>query len=188
MQRLIAFPILTIFLVSCWNLYGPRPYKSPEKVWGYKPVFSVDSSLLLVKAMGPQPVNHPAKIYVKGNLIFQNDLGFGIHVIDNSNPSSPQRIGFIQLRGNSEMSIKGNYLYANSFTDLVVIDINDWQNPTEIRRILNAFYHGNSVNAPYNFIPLPEHNVYYECGYYNYHDKIQTGWTRDSIYQQCYNP
>jgi hypothetical protein len=180
MQKLIAFSIFIIFLASCWDFR--KPYKPPGKVLGYKPVFSDDSSLLSVKALGPQPVKYPAKIYVKDNLIFQNDLGYGIHVIDNRDPSSASRVGFLQLRGNSEMSIKGNYLYANSFTDLVVIDITNWQNPIEVKRIHNAFSPGNSISY---FIPLPEHNVYYDC---NYFGKIQTGWVKDSVYQTCYNP
>lgn len=185
MQKLIAFLSLILFLISCWDFR--KPYKPPGKVWGYKPVFSNDSSLLAVRALGPQPVTHPAKIYVKGTLIFQNELGSGIHVIDNTNPSSPRRIGFIQLRGNSEMSIKGNYLYANSFTDLVVIDVSDWQSPTEVKRMRNAFSQGYSLNY-LPFIPLPEHNTYYDCGYSQYYGKIQTGWARDSVYQNCYYP
>lgn len=180
MQKLIAFFILASFFVSCWDYR--KPYKPRGKVLGYKPVFSDDSSLLFVKALGPQPVKFPAKIYVKGNLIFQNDLGSGIHVIDNATPSSPNRIGFIQLRGNSEMSIKGNYLYANSFADLVIIDVTNWQNPTEVKRIRNAFSQGSSVQY---FIPLPEHNVYYDCRY-SYYGKIQTGWLKDSVEQYCY--
>jgi len=182
MQKLIAAFILACFIASCWDFR--KPFKPPGKLLGYKPVFSDDSSLLFVKALGPQPVKFPAKIYVKGTLLFQNDLGSGIHVIDNSNPSSPNRIGFIQLRGNSEMSIKGNFLYANSFTDLVVIDVTNWQTPTEVRRIRNAFSLGNSVRY---FIPLPEHNVYYDCQYLLY-GKIQTGWIRDSVERHCYYP
>jgi hypothetical protein len=153
------------------------------KVWGYKPVYSNDSSLLMVRALGPQAVKYPAKIYAKGHLIFQNDLGFGIHVVDNKDPSSPVRIGFIQLKGNSEMSIKDDYLYANSFTDLVILDISDWQHPVEVQRIHDAFIQGGSM---YTFIPLPQHNVYYDCVSLN--DGIQTGWVKDSVERNCYYP
>jgi Uncharacterized conserved protein len=116
MQKLIALLTLSLLFISCLK---PHLSARTGKVWGYKPVFSSDSSLLLVRALAPQPVKYPAKIYAKGHLVFQNDLGFGIHIIDNRDPSSPVRIGFLQLRGNSEMAIKDNYLYANSFTDLV---------------------------------------------------------------------
>src|SRR5690606_26387350 len=125
---------LTFLLSSCWDFTFNRsspPIDPPEKVLGYKPVFTVDSSILKISVTSPQQVKNPGKIYVKGNLIFQNDLGSGIHVIDNTVPSVAANIGFIKILGNSEISIKGNMLYANSFTDLVVVDISDWQNVKE---------------------------------------------------------
>ena len=184
----------SIFLSSCWdfrNNVSPEP--PPKKVWGYKPVFSVDSSILKISAVGPQPVKFPSKIYVKGNLIFQNDLGSGIHVIDNTNPSAPNPVGFIKILGNSEISIKGNMLYANSFTDLVVVDVTDWQKVKEVKRIKEAFSQGAQTGGypSYNFIPLPEHDVYYECtwGFGNNITHILTGWVRDSVYDNnCYYP
>ena len=134
--------------------------------------------------MGPKPVQYAGKIYVKDKLIFQNDLGYGIHVIDNTNPATATRIGFIRVLGNTEMSIKGNYMYVNSFSDLVVVDISDWQHAREVKRMPNAF---NAGGASY-YIPLPEHQVYFQCpGYFT--DKIQTGWVRDSVTTySCYNP
>ena len=186
MLKLIVSLVYAVLFTSCWGIYkDPYPYTS-KKVLGYKPVYSNDSSLLRVQATGPQPIIFPGKIYVKGNLIFQNEIGYGIHIIDNTISSAVKPIGFIQLRGNSEMSIKGNFLYANSYTDLVIVDISNWQNITEIKRIRNAFYQGGTMNA-YNFIPLPEHNVYYECA--NYNIGIHVGWIRDSVYQYfCYYP
>jgi hypothetical protein len=162
-------------------------------VMGYKPVYSTDSSQFRVEALGPQPVKFAGKIYVKGNLIFQNDLGSGIHVIDNSNPNSPNRVGFIRVVGNSEISIKGNYLYANSFTDLLVIDISNWQNVVEVTRVRQAFFAGSQAyagtNITNNYIPLPERGVYFECpGNTNIYS-VQTGWVKDSVSTySCYNP
>lgn len=185
------------FLSSCWDFTNSRtpapPVIPPKKVWGYKPVFSVDSSILKISATGPQPVKIPGKIYVKGNLIFQNDLGSGIHVIDNTNPSAAGPVGFIKILGNSEISIKGNMLYANSFTDLVVVNIEDWQKAIEVKRIKGAFHQGSQAGGYpyYNFIPLPEHSVYYECPWQSANDitHIQTGWVRDSVYDNnCYYP
>jgi len=187
-----VFVLLTaIVLSSCWG-FGNRPAYRPKKVLGYVPVYSSDSSLLTAVAMTPQPFRFPGKIYVKDNFIFQNDIGYGIHIIDNADPSQPKQVGFIKLPGSSEISIKGNYLYSNSFTDLVVIDVNDRQHITEVKRIHNAFQQGSV--AAYNFIPLPEHNVHYECAYSYIQAgdngiRIQTGWARDSVYNNsCYYP
>jgi hypothetical protein len=185
MLKLISLLSFAVLFTSCWRYYNPDRY-APKKVLGYKPVYSNDSSLLNVRVSGPQPVKFPGKIYVKGNFIFQNELGKGIHVIDNTDPSATRQIGFISLLGNSEMSIKGDYIYANSFADLVIIHIADWQNVKEEKRIRNAFYQGSVVGA-YNFIPLPEHKVYYECP--NYFSGILTGWVKDSVYNySCYYP
>lgn len=172
-------------LVSCWD-FTHRPSFNRIKVLGYKPVYSNDSSLLRVYADLPQDVKFAGKIYVKGSYIFQNDLGYGIHVIDNNNPSQARRVGFIHIPGNSEMSIQGNFLYTNSFDDLLVIDISNWQNVVEVKRIPHAFSAGNQER--YNFfIPLPEHQVYYECS--SFWQGIQTGWVKDSIYNtNCFYP
>ena len=187
-MRTAILLLLTLATVvsSCWDLRR-KPVPPPKKVWGYKPVFTVDSSLLLIKSEGPRDVTNPAKIYVKGNFVFQNDVGFGIHVIDNSNPNNPVRIGFIRIHGNTEMAIQGNYLYANSMQDLVVVDISDWQNVVEVKRIAHAFGNGSWAVA-YLSIPVPEHNVFYECVAKPW-PNVHTGWVRDSIYDHnCFNP
>lgn len=81
----------------------------------------------------------PGKIYFKDNYLFINDPGKGIHVIDNSNPSSPQKIAFYEILGNVDMAIKGNILFADSYIDLLAIDITDVNNPQEVGRLKNVF-------------------------------------------------
>lgn len=193
MRWLLLILPLTFILSSCWDFTFNRsspPFEPPKKVWGYKPVFTVDSSILEIVATSPQAVKNPGKIYVKGNLVFQNDLGSGIHVIDNTVPSAAANIGFIKILGNSEISIKGNILYANSFTDLVVVDITDWQNVKELKRIKSAFIQGAQAGGypVYNYIPLPERGVYYECPGSDL-THILTGWVKDSVFNNnCFYP
>jgi hypothetical protein len=184
LKQIIAFLALAVLLSACWD-FRTRPQPGPRMVMGYKPVYSTDSSQFRVLTMGPQPVKNAGKIYVKDQLIFQNDLGWGIHVINNANPSSPSPLGFIRVLGNAEMSIKGNSMFVNSFADLVVLDISDWQNVVEVKRIPQAFHLGNNNHY---YLPLPEHKVYFECpGYFN--TKVQTGWVKDSVSTyNCYNP
>ena len=188
-QPILLLLCSTIILSSCWD-FGRRPPKAPYKVWGYKPVFSQDPSFLLVANDAPRQMKNPGKIYVKDNYIFQNDLGYGIHVMDNSDPANPQKVGFIRVNGSSEISIKGNYMYVNSYTSLVVLDVSNWQQVTEVKRIPNAFQQGSSAGyAYYYFIPPPEHGVYFECSGMYAPGVIQTGWVRDSIYNSnCYYP
>ncbi|HEV7331089.1 MAG TPA: hypothetical protein VGN63_08630 [Flavisolibacter sp.] len=177
-KQLLSYFILAFLLCSCWP--NNRPERPPKKVWGYKPVYSTDTSVLQVVADTPRTVLNAGKIYAYKNLIYQNEVGEGIHVLDNSNPSQIRNIGFIRIKGNSEVSIKETFLYANSFADLVVVDISDWRQPKEVKRMKNVFAQGGSIQGAYRYIPLPEHNVYYDC--MSFQPGIQTGWVRDSIW------
>lgn len=84
-------------------------------------------------------ITHPGKMYFKDGYLFVNEYGKGIHVIDNSDPSNPEKIAFYKIMGNVDMAIKGNILYADSYIDLVAIDISDINNPEEVGRLKNIF-------------------------------------------------
>ena len=190
MKKIIYLPFIALLVTSCWDWkkLPPSPEIPPVKVLGYVPTYSNDPALYNIYADTPRAMKNPGKIYVKDNLIFQNDLGFGIHVIDKTIPSQLKSIGFINLRGNVEMSIKGNYLYANSYSDLVVVEITNWREVKEIQRIKAAFQKGNEAYAAtgYIFVPLPEKKVYYQC--VDIYKGIHTGWKQDSIYNNtCFN-
>ncbi|MBT8284020.1 MAG: hypothetical protein HKO75_01450, partial [Flavobacteriaceae bacterium] len=83
----------------------------------------------------PQPINESGKIYAYENYIFINDKYKGVHVIDNSDPSSPTKVAFIKIAGNVDISVKNNFLYADSLTDLIVLDISDINNIQIVNRL-----------------------------------------------------
>jgi hypothetical protein len=87
----------------------------------------------------PIDISHPGKIYFKDGYLFVNEYGKGIHVIDNSNPAEPEKIAFYEILGNVDMAIRGNILFADSYVDLLSIDISDVNNPVEISRLKNVF-------------------------------------------------
>ena len=92
----------------------------------YKPVYkTVDEVRANIKSETGHAVERPGKIFIKGNYIFLNEVDKGVHVIDNSNPSQPKNISFINVPGNMDIAVKGNTLYADLYTDLVAIDITD---------------------------------------------------------------
>ncbi|MFK5973135.1 MAG: hypothetical protein QM485_07625 [Flavobacteriaceae bacterium] len=78
-----------------------------------------------VDIIAPRPIEESGKIYAYQNYIFVNDKYRGVHVIDNSNPKAPKKISFIKIAGNVDISVKDDYLYADSITDLMVLDISD---------------------------------------------------------------
>ena len=57
-----------------------------------------------------------------------------IHIIDISNPASPQKLKFIRCYGALELSIMDDYLYSNNVNDLVVVSISDMNNIHEVSR------------------------------------------------------
>lgn len=88
----------------------------------------------------PRPIENSGKIYVKGNYIFVNEVNKGFHLIDNTEPSNPVNIGFIQILGSSDLSIKENVIYANNATDLIALTINeDSDTLTITKRLENVF-------------------------------------------------
>lgn len=96
---------------------------------------------------------NPGKIYFKGDVLFINEYMKGIHVVDNSDPSNPVRRSFINIPGNVDIAIRGNFLYADSYIDLVVLDITDLNAPVEIDRKEAIFQY-----------TLPEYDETYALG------------------------
>ena len=92
-----------------------------------------------VKREAPRQLENPGKIYFKDNLLYINEINEGIHVINNVDPAAPQIIAFIEIPGNYDIAIRGNILFADSYIDLVAIDITDPNNPVEVDRLEDAF-------------------------------------------------
>jgi hypothetical protein len=98
-----------------------------------------------------EAIASPGKLYVYGNYIFLNERGKGVHIIDNSNPAAPRNTAFIKIPGSYDMAVKGNYLYADSYSDLVVLDISNPNNVTPKKFIDNilkdyGIYWGNQTD------------------------------------------
>lgn len=92
----------------------------------YTPIFMAKTDYWAsVRSEAPQEIGKAGKIYVKDQFIYVNEPFKGIHIIDNSNPRTPKKVAFLNIRGNVDLAIKGNTLYADSFDDLVVFNITD---------------------------------------------------------------
>ena len=91
----------------------------------------------------PQTIEERGKLYLYQNWIFINDPGKGIHVIDNSNPASPSPVSYLTLPGNYSFSIRNNQLYADSYIDLVVLNISNMSDIQEVNRLEGIFSNFN---------------------------------------------
>jgi len=87
----------------------------------------------------PIEFDHPGKIYIKDNYLFINEVKEGIHIVDNTDPSNPEVITFINIPGNVDLAIMDNTLFADSYVDLVVLDISDFNDIHEVTRIEDVF-------------------------------------------------
>jgi len=105
-----------------------------------------------VKISNSEDIVQPGKIYFKDNFIFINESMKGIHVIDNTNPSAPVFVSFIEIPGNVDMAIKDSILFADSFVDLVALDISDINNIKEVGRVDSIF--------PFMLPPLLDENTF----------------------------
>lgn len=150
MRKLLFIIIAALFLFSC----------DPKVDVGitnhiYVPIYSTLTAVQQYSVEQQQPTVQAGKIYAYKNYIFQNDLFTGIHIIKN-NDHDPIKIAFLKIPLNTDIAIKGNYLYANNYTDLVVFDVTDPAHPQFVKRVANVFPPANQDYPPFT-------NVYFQC-------------------------
>lgn len=103
-----------------------------------------------VNVTAPRDMSSVSRIYLYKNWLFINEKNEGIHIIDNSVPSNPEKIGFIVIPGNNEISIRADNLYADSYIDLVTLDVSDVSNIVEVAREEDIFPYDSRQNIPAN--------------------------------------
>lgn len=127
---------LTILFSGCISDHCERTmtYTTLEPVY-----MSYEEMRAAVKTSAPRDLKVPGKIYFYHQYILISEVNEGIHIIDNQNPSNPQAISFIEVPGNHDLAVKGNILYADSYIDLVAIDITSPTNAFEVDRQEEVF-------------------------------------------------
>jgi hypothetical protein len=105
-----------------------------------------------VVAEQPRNLSNPGKIYIKGNYLFINEVDKGIHVFDNTNPSSPMAISFINIPGNIDLAAFGDLLYVDSYSDLLTLNIANPNSISVVSRNENVLPERN-YGWQYNYDP-----------------------------------
>lgn len=163
-----------LFLVVAAAVLGCHPDLSDEPPGGstfdktgYRPIYQSNSEVKNILVGAPIPLKDPGKIYLFEPYLFINERGKGLHIIDNSDPKNPENISFISIPANFDMAVKGNWLYADNASDLVVLEISDPRLPKVVKRISGAI---PAMNYP------PYANVYFEC--IDTKKGVVTGWEK----------
>ena len=138
MKKIIYFNIALIvtLLSSCEEKYSETvTYKINEPIFMKMSDFRASIKI----SQESREIEKQAKICFYEDYLYISEPEVGIHIIDNSDPSNPQNIGFIELLGNADLAIRNNQLYADSYIDLVWFDISDPKSPSFAGRLESIF-------------------------------------------------
>jgi hypothetical protein len=133
---LFLFSLTLLALTSCENKVTETvTYKINE------PIFMATSTFRnSVKVTAePQKITSIGKMCFYNNYLYISEPEKGIHIINNTDPSNPQIIGFIQLLGNADLAIRNGMLYADSYIDLVWFDVSNPAMP-ELKGRLDSIF------------------------------------------------
>ena len=158
MKNLIIFLLFGSLLASCTDectITQTQRIAVPFQ-------FGQEQLRIGVVNQAPQKLENPGKIYYFNTILIINEIKKGLHFIDNSNPANPKPISFLKIPGVIDMAVKGNILYADSYTDLVAFDMNDTKNIKEVGRIKNMFSSGLVDGIYWYFDPFSKIITDYE--------------------------
>jgi hypothetical protein len=147
-RLLLLFSIISLALTSCED-------KRLQTYLANVPVYmSYEALRSSFEVQSEVPMEKPGKISFYDSYMFINEYQKGIHVVDLSDPTSPEIKAFIEIPGNVDMAIRNEQLFAESYVDLLVINISNPEQPVLERRIEDLFEY---VIPPYDYeYPLDE--------------------------------
>lgn len=93
-----------------------------------------------VKLEPPRPMIEPGKIYYKTPWLMIVEKYKGVHLIDNSNPENPEKIGFVHIDGVRDIAIKNDVLYADNAVDLIAIKFNESLTSVSVSQRLRNYF------------------------------------------------
>lgn len=149
MKRLLFFFSLTGLLFSSCEDKRLQTYLANVPIY-----LTYDELRSSFEVHSGVPLEKPGKIYFYGDHMFINEYQKGIHVADLSDPANPVLKAFIEVPGNVDMAIRNHLLYADSYVDLLVIDVSNPEQPVLEKRIEDLFEY---IIPPYDWeYPLDE--------------------------------
>lgn len=110
-------------------------------VSGYIPVLMDRAEMeLAVKLEPPRSMIDPGKIYYKDPYLFIVEKHKGVHIIENSNPANPEKIGFIHIDGVRDIAMKNEVMYADNAVDLIALQLNATYTSISVSKRLKNYF------------------------------------------------
>jgi hypothetical protein len=153
-MKATLFFLCSILLFSC--IKETKNQNAVGIVNAYIPVYALPNEIEQIALEPITTTLNAGKIYAYGNFVFQNELYKGFHIINNTVPANAQKIAFLKVPFSTEIAIKGNFLYCNNVSDLVVFNITNPLMPVLVKRVKDAF-----PIIEQNYPPAT--NCYFEC-------------------------
>jgi len=111
----------------------------------YIPVYTKKTTVIAsINGDAGHAITKAGQIYIKDSYIYLNEYNAGIHVIDNSNPSHPVQVAFLNIPGNQNIGIRGNTLFADMYSDILAIDISNIKQVKVVDTLLSAIPYRNT--------------------------------------------
>jgi len=121
---------------------------------GKKPIYLPLNALLDIRNEAPQPIQLSGTIFLKDTLLFMLEQRKGIHVFNIKDSLNTINLTFIKIPAATDFTINGTVLYADTWKDLVVLDISNLLQIKEVNRIKDVI---NPILYP------PLYNGFFEC-------------------------
>lgn len=138
--------VLSLFLsVSCSN--KDDTVETVSYTVGKPIKMSITEIRDAVAVENPRPTTESGKMYQYEDYVFVNEANEGVHVIKGLEEEHLQKVKFLRIPGNKDISVRDGFLYADSYFDLVVFDISDIDNIQHVNTLENVF-----PNYYYNYI------------------------------------
>lgn len=132
---------------GCHNASGTSDscsFNSP-----YQPVYmSYEELRSSIELLPDQTPSNFGKIYIYQHYLLINSFNEGIFIYDNSDVENPAYLTFLRIPGNLDIEIRDGYLYADSYIDLVAINIRSPQDIVVSARIEEHFPYDAHQNVP----------------------------------------
>lgn len=127
-KSLLVGALMSGSLLIMGSIIRPDFSAEEDEECSNKPIYMSYEALRESVKLEEKELYNAGKIYLYKQYLLVNEPNLGIHIYDNETKTNPVKLGFINIPGNIDIAMKNDYLYVDSFIDLVVIDFREIDN------------------------------------------------------------